>query len=226
GGVGGSGVWGRRGGRPPRGRTQRCRIVRKPALLAFVPDIRRELPVAPAFFPYHRGDPGEITLIEEFYPFCIHRLNLGLLSKRRRDQPGHEGNHQCDPAHDYWLPIAARLKLRKPRRRRSTPRFGGVSAFWRRCHAAALMARAPSGTRLRSTAALEQKQGTRSASSIQTSSRLAVATSPPIAEVVRLAHLSREEFVFHQVRTGSAVEQGRSSYSFIHARTPRVLLPH
>src|SRR5262249_53702983 len=31
---------------------------------------------------------------------------------------------------------------------------------WRKCHAAAIMARAPSGTRLRSTAGLEQKQGT------------------------------------------------------------------
>ena len=61
--VGRNVVCRRRRGRPPRGRNQRCRIVRKPALLAFVPDIRRELPVAPAFFPYHNKFAGNFLRV-------------------------------------------------------------------------------------------------------------------------------------------------------------------
>src|SRR5262245_22253773 len=61
--VGRNVVCRRRRGRPPRGRNQRCRIVRKPALLAFVPDIRRELPVAPAFFRYHSKFAGNFLQV-------------------------------------------------------------------------------------------------------------------------------------------------------------------
>src|SRR5215467_7240024 len=61
--VGRNVVCRRRRGRPPRGRNQRCRIVRKPALLAFVPDIRRELPVAPAFFPCHNKFAGNFLRV-------------------------------------------------------------------------------------------------------------------------------------------------------------------
>src|ERR1700730_8088833 len=45
-------------------------------------------------------DAGEITLVEQIYPFRIHRLDLGSLSKRRSDQAGYQSNHQSDPEHD------------------------------------------------------------------------------------------------------------------------------
>src|SRR6266540_327298 len=54
-------------------------------------------------FGVERRDAGEITLVEEIYPFNVHRLNLGLLGERRRDERGHQGNHRCNAAHDSWL---------------------------------------------------------------------------------------------------------------------------
>ena len=39
------------------------RYRRKPALLAFVPDIRRELPVAPDLFPYHNKFAGNFLRV-------------------------------------------------------------------------------------------------------------------------------------------------------------------
>src|SRR5215813_9723006 len=54
-------------------------------------------------FGVERRDAGEITLVEEIDPFRVHRLNLGLLGERRRNERGHQGNHQCNAAHDSWL---------------------------------------------------------------------------------------------------------------------------
>src|SRR5215471_18536890 len=54
-------------------------------------------------FGVERRHPGEITLVEEVYPLRVHRLNLGLLSDRRRNERGHQGNHQCNAAHDSLL---------------------------------------------------------------------------------------------------------------------------
>jgi hypothetical protein len=54
-------------------------------------------------FGVERGDAGEITLVEEVYPFRVHRLDLGFLSERRRNERGYQHNHQCNAAHDPWL---------------------------------------------------------------------------------------------------------------------------
>jgi hypothetical protein len=58
---------------------------------------------ADGVFGVERRDTGEITLVEKIYPIRIHRLNLGLLGERRRNEHGHQGNHQCNAAHDFWL---------------------------------------------------------------------------------------------------------------------------
>src|SRR5262249_9593501 len=54
-------------------------------------------------FGVKRRDAGEITFVEEIYPFRVHRLNLSLLGERRRNKRGHQGNHRCDASHDSCL---------------------------------------------------------------------------------------------------------------------------
>ena len=62
--------------------------------------IARELGVNGRVIGVQRRDTSEITIVEEYHPFRIYRLNLGLLGERRRDQPNQHGNHHCNPAHD------------------------------------------------------------------------------------------------------------------------------
>jgi hypothetical protein len=51
-------------------------------------------------FGVERRDAGKITLVEEIYSLRVHRLNLGLLSERRRHERGDQCNHRCNAAHD------------------------------------------------------------------------------------------------------------------------------
>jgi ABC-type nitrate/sulfonate/bicarbonate transport system substrate-binding protein len=52
--------------------------------------------------PLEAEQLGEIPLVEEVYPFRVHRLNFGLLSERRRNDRRYQ-HHQCNAAHDSWL---------------------------------------------------------------------------------------------------------------------------
>src|SRR5262245_15088461 len=54
-------------------------------------------------FGVERRDAGEISLVEEIYPFGVHRLNLGLLGERRGNECGYQDNHRCNAAHGSWL---------------------------------------------------------------------------------------------------------------------------
>jgi hypothetical protein len=51
-------------------------------------------------FRVERRHAGEITLVEQVYPFRVHRLNLSLLGERRRNERGYQHKHQCNAAHD------------------------------------------------------------------------------------------------------------------------------